>query len=143
VGKPKGKRPLRRPLRRWVDNIRMDLGEVRWGDVDWIGLAQDRDRWRALANSVLNLRVPWNAGKLSSGLTSSGLSSSAQLHRVSELVSDYWIPHTVKCNPASSAQNVDWAQWHRNVLPTKSSNKKRSILINVFNCSTLFPFIRL
>jgi hypothetical protein len=55
--KPEGKRPLRRPRRRWVDNIRMDLGEVGWGDVDWIGLAQDRNRWRALVNSVLNLRV--------------------------------------------------------------------------------------
>jgi hypothetical protein len=58
VGKPEGRRPLRRPRRRWLDNIRMDLVEVRWGDVDWIGLAQDRDRWRALVNSVLNLRVP-------------------------------------------------------------------------------------
>jgi hypothetical protein len=45
------------PRRRWVDNIRMDLGEVGWSDVDWIGLAQDRNRWRALVNSVLNLRV--------------------------------------------------------------------------------------
>jgi hypothetical protein len=63
--------------------IRMDLGEVGWGDVDWIGLAQDRNRWRYLLNAVLNRRVPRNAGKLSSGLTSSGLSSSAQLHRVS------------------------------------------------------------
>jgi hypothetical protein len=83
VGKPEGKRPLGRPRRRWVDNIRMDFGEVGWSDVDWIGLAQERNRWRALVNSVLNLRVPWNAGKLSSGLTSSGLSSSAQLRRVS------------------------------------------------------------
>jgi hypothetical protein len=58
VGKPEGKRPLGRPRRRWVDNIRTDLGEVGWGDVDWIGLAQDRNRWRALVNSVLNLRVP-------------------------------------------------------------------------------------
>jgi hypothetical protein len=58
VGKPEGKRPLRRPRRRWVDNIRMDLGEVGWDDVDWIGLAKDRNRWRALANSVLNLRIP-------------------------------------------------------------------------------------
>jgi hypothetical protein len=66
-----------------VDNIRMDLGEVGWGDVDWIGLAKDRNRWIALVNSVLNLRVPQNARKVSSGLTSSGLSSSAQLHRVS------------------------------------------------------------
>jgi hypothetical protein len=58
VGKPGGKRPLGRPRRRWVDNIRMDIGEVGWGDVDWIDLAKDRDRWRALVNSVLNLRVP-------------------------------------------------------------------------------------
>jgi hypothetical protein len=58
VGKPEGKRPLVRPRRRWVDNIRMDLGEVGWGDVDLIDLAKDRYRWRALVNSVLNLRVP-------------------------------------------------------------------------------------
>jgi hypothetical protein len=58
VGKPEGKRPLGRPRRRWVDNIRMDLGEVGWDEVDWIDLAQDRNRWRALVNSVLNLRVP-------------------------------------------------------------------------------------
>jgi hypothetical protein len=58
LGKPEGKRPLGRPRRRWVDNIRMDVGEVRWGDLDWIGLVQDRNRWRALVNSVLNLRVP-------------------------------------------------------------------------------------
>jgi hypothetical protein len=53
-----GKTPLGRPRRRWVDNIRMDLVEVGWGDVHWIGLAQDRYRWRDLMNSVLNLRVP-------------------------------------------------------------------------------------
>jgi hypothetical protein len=58
VGKPEGKRPLGRPRRRWVDNIRIDLEEVRRGDVDWIGLAQDRNRWRAHVNSVLNIRVP-------------------------------------------------------------------------------------
>jgi hypothetical protein len=58
VGKPEGKRPLGRPRCRWVDNIRMDLGEVGWGDVDWIGLAQDRNRLRTLVNSILNLRVP-------------------------------------------------------------------------------------
>jgi hypothetical protein len=58
VGKPEGKRPLGSPRRSWVDNIRMGLGEVGWGDVDWIGLAQDRNRWRALVNSVLTLRVP-------------------------------------------------------------------------------------
>jgi hypothetical protein len=58
VGKPEGKRTLGRPRRRGMDNIRMDLGEVGWGDVDWIGLAQDRNRLRALVNLVLNLRVP-------------------------------------------------------------------------------------
>jgi hypothetical protein len=58
VEKPEGKRPLGSLRHRWVDNIRMDLGEVGWGDVDWIGLAQDRDRWRALVNSVFGLRVP-------------------------------------------------------------------------------------
>jgi hypothetical protein len=58
VGKPEGTRPQGRPRRRWMDNIRMDVGEVGWGDVDWIGLAKDRNRWRALVNSVTNLRVP-------------------------------------------------------------------------------------
>jgi hypothetical protein len=58
VRKPERKRPLGRPRRRWVDNIRMDLGEVGLSDVDWIGLAQVRNRWRALVNWVLNLRVP-------------------------------------------------------------------------------------
>jgi hypothetical protein len=58
VGKPEGKRPLGRPRRSWVDNIRMNHGEVGWSDVDWFGVAEDRDRWRHLVNSVLNLRVP-------------------------------------------------------------------------------------
>jgi hypothetical protein len=58
VGRPEGKRQLGRPRRRCVDNIRMDLGEVGWDDVDWIGLDKDRNRWRALVNSVLNLRDP-------------------------------------------------------------------------------------
>jgi hypothetical protein len=58
IGKPEGKSPLGRPRCRWVDNIRLDLVQVGCSDVDWIGLAQDRDRWIALVNSVLNLRVP-------------------------------------------------------------------------------------
>ena len=58
VGKPEGKRPLGRPRRRWEDNIRMDLQEVGCGYMDWIGLAQDRDRWRTLLSAVMNLRVP-------------------------------------------------------------------------------------
>jgi hypothetical protein len=59
VGKPKGRRPLRRPRHRWENNIKMDLREVGWwGGIDWIDLAQDRDRWRALVYMVMNLRVP-------------------------------------------------------------------------------------
>jgi hypothetical protein len=57
VGEPEGKGPLRRPRHRWVDNIKMDLAEVGWGGVDWMGLAQDRDKWRALVNEVMNLQV--------------------------------------------------------------------------------------
>jgi len=58
VGKPEGKKPLVRPMRRWLDNIRMDLQEVGCGYMDWIGLAQCRDRWRPLVSAVMNLRVP-------------------------------------------------------------------------------------
>jgi hypothetical protein len=58
VGKPEGKRPLGRPRRRWIDNIKMDLSEIVLSVVDWIGLAQDRYNWRALVSSVMNLRVP-------------------------------------------------------------------------------------
>jgi hypothetical protein len=58
VGMPEGKSPLGRSRRRWVDNIQMDLLEIGWGCVDWIGLAQDRDKWRALVNEVMNLLVP-------------------------------------------------------------------------------------
>jgi hypothetical protein len=58
VGKPGGKRPLERPSRRWVDNTRMDIREIRWGGTDWIHLAQDRDQRRALVNTVMNLLVP-------------------------------------------------------------------------------------
>jgi hypothetical protein len=82
VGKPEGRRPLGKPRHMWLDHIRMDLVEVGWGDVDWIGLAQVRDRWRALVNSVLNLRVSETAGKLSSIQTTRDLSSSAQFHGV-------------------------------------------------------------
>jgi hypothetical protein len=58
MGNPEGKRPLRRPRRRWVDNIIMDLREIGWDGMDWINLAQDGNQWRALVNSVMNLRVP-------------------------------------------------------------------------------------
>jgi hypothetical protein len=78
VGKPDGKRPLGRPRCRWVDNIKMDLIEIGWGDMDWIVVAQDRDQWRALVNTVMNLRVPQNNGKLLSGCSAGGFSRRAQ-----------------------------------------------------------------
>jgi hypothetical protein len=58
VGRPEGRRPLGRPRRRWEDNIKLDLREIGFGDADWIQWAQDRDRWQALVNTVMNLRVP-------------------------------------------------------------------------------------
>ena len=83
VGKPEGKRPLGRPRRRWVDNIRMDLQEVGCGYVDWIGLAQDRDRWRTLVSTVMNLRVPWNAGNFLTSCKPVSFSSRTLHHGVS------------------------------------------------------------
>jgi hypothetical protein len=57
VGKPEGKRPLGKPRRRWEDTIKMDSREIGWGGMDWIDLAQDRDQWRALVNTVMNVPV--------------------------------------------------------------------------------------
>jgi hypothetical protein len=58
MGKPEGKRPLGRPRRRWVDDIKMDLREIGWVGLDWIDLAQDRDQWKAVVNTVMKLRIP-------------------------------------------------------------------------------------
>jgi hypothetical protein len=82
VRKPEGNRPIIRPRHRWVNNIKMDLLEIGWCGVDWIGLAQDRDKWRAVVNAVMNLRVPQNDENLSSGYTI-GLPSSTEFHIVS------------------------------------------------------------
>jgi hypothetical protein len=71
VGKAEGKKPLGRPRHGWVNNIKMDLVEVGWGDVDWLGLAQDRKRWEALEDAVMHLRAPLTAGKLSSAFENS------------------------------------------------------------------------
>jgi hypothetical protein len=83
VGKPEGNRSLGRPRRKWADNIKIDLSEIGLGGVDWIGMAQYRDKWRVLVNAAMNLRVPLNAGKLQSRYTTDGLLGSARLHRVS------------------------------------------------------------
>ena len=81
VGKPEGRRPLGRPRRGWVDNIRMDLQEVVCGYMDWIRLAQDRDRWRTLVSAVMNLWVPWNEGNFLSSCKPVSFSRTT-LHRV-------------------------------------------------------------
>jgi hypothetical protein len=81
VGNPEGKRPLGRPRRRWVDNIKMGLREIGWDGMDWIDLTQDMDQWMALVNAVMNLRVPQNAGKFLSGCTIGSYSRRAQLHK--------------------------------------------------------------
>jgi hypothetical protein len=89
VRKTEGKRPLGRPIRRWVHNRKMEFGEIGWGD--WIGLVQDRDKWRTILNAVMNLRAPYNVCKLWSSFKLGGLLSSAQLHRVSCLVSQWGV----------------------------------------------------
>jgi hypothetical protein len=84
VGKPEGKRPLGRPRRRREDNIGMDLQEVGYGCEDWIGLAQNRDRWRALVSAVRNLRVPQNTGNFLTSCKPVSFSRRTLLHGVSK-----------------------------------------------------------
>ena len=78
------KKPLGRPRRRWVDNIRMDIQEVGCGYMDWTGLAQDRDRWRTLVSAVMNLRVPWNVGNFSTSCKPVSCSRRTLHHGVSK-----------------------------------------------------------
>ena len=89
VGKPEGKRPLGRPRRRWVDNIRIDLQEVGCGYMDWIGLAQDRDRWRTLVSTVMNVRVPWNGGNFLTSCKPVSVSRRILHHGVSKYLLKY------------------------------------------------------
>jgi hypothetical protein len=88
VGKPEGKRPLGRPRCRWVANTKIDLREIGWDGTDWIDLAQNTDQWRALVNTVMNLRVRQNVEKLLSSCTTGDFSRRAQLHGVSCTVED-------------------------------------------------------
>ena len=82
--KPEGRRPLGRPRRRWVDNIRMALQEVGCGYMDWTGLAQDRDRWRTRVSAVMNFLVPWNAGNFLTGCKPVSCSGRTLHHGVSK-----------------------------------------------------------
>jgi hypothetical protein len=82
VEKPEGKRPLGRARRRWEDNIRMDIREIKWGGMDLVGLSQDRDQWRARVNTVMNLWVPQNVGKFLCSCATGGLSRRTRLHGV-------------------------------------------------------------
>jgi hypothetical protein len=84
VWNPERKRPLGRPRRRWVDNIKLDLQKVGCGGMDWIELAQGRDRWRALVNAVMNLRVPLNVGNLLTSCEPISFSRRTVLHGVSK-----------------------------------------------------------
>jgi hypothetical protein len=84
VGKPEGNRPLGRPRRRWEDNVRMHLQEVGCGCEDWTGLAQDRDKWRALVSALRNLRVPQNAGNFLASCKPVRFSRGTLLHGVSK-----------------------------------------------------------
>jgi len=103
VGKPEGKGPLGRPRRRWVDNNGTDLQEVGCGYMDWIGLAQDRDRWRTVVSAVKNLRVRWNAGNFSTSCKPVNFSRRT-LHRG---VNKYfmWISvHQYRARPSTQVQ---------------------------------------
>jgi hypothetical protein len=84
TGTLEGQILLGRPKRWWVDNIKINLEDIEWDSVDWIGLAQDRDKCTALVNSVMNLWFPEYVGKLSSSYTTGGFSITAQLHTVSQ-----------------------------------------------------------
>jgi hypothetical protein len=79
-GKSRRKEPLGSPRRRWVGNIKLDIRKIGWDEMDWIDLVQDRDHWRALMNTVMNLRVPHNAGKFLSSCSVCGFSRRAELH---------------------------------------------------------------
>jgi hypothetical protein len=84
VGKPEGKSPLGRPRRRWEDNVRIDLQEVGCGGMDWIELTQDRYRWRAVVNAVMNLRVLYKAGNFLTSCKPIRFSRMTLLHGVSK-----------------------------------------------------------
>ena len=116
VGKPEGKRPLGRPRCRWEDNIKMDLQEVGGGCEDWMELAQDRDRWRALVSTVMNLRVPkmWGISWLAAELVS--FSRRTLLHGVSKYVSTD-NAQNVKIAVLRTQSGLKWCNLHPRIAP--------------------------
>ena len=162
VGKPEGKRPLGRPRRRWVDNIRLDLQEVGCGYMDWIRLAQDRDRWRTLVGAVMNLRVLWNAGNFLTGCKPVSFSRRT-LHRgVSEYMltahfkSEYWSEVFLKIRCSLNIEgDMFWKEgcsslWSATVsvlqlcnfkvMVLKCAEEIKSVTVNweIPHCSTIF-----
>ena len=116
VGKPEGRRPLGRPRCRWADNIRMDLQEVGCVCMDWIGLAQDSDRWQTLVSAVMNLPVPWNAGSFLTSCKPVSFSRRTLHHGVSKSVC---LCHQCKfcqqTTPATCKQIVAWVSVYRDL----------------------------
>ena len=126
LGKPEGKRPLGRPRRRWVDNIRMDLQEVGYGYMDWIGLAQDRDRWRTLVSAVMNLLVPSNGGNFLTSCKPVSFSRRTLRHGVSKkkilsvemggsdqrlFVGSSFVQRCLRCRSNLLRTTVDIVEW--------------------------------
>ena len=123
VGKPEGKRPLGRPRRRGMDNIRMDLQEVRCVFIDWIGLTQDRDWWRTLVSAVMNLRVPWNAGNFLTTCKPVSFSRRTLYHGVSKYNAYYT---TLSCWQIGF--RCELADWKFNIMKSLSQVDKRFML---------------
>ena len=120
VGKPEGKGPLGRPRRRWNDII-MGLQEVGYGGMDWIELAQDRDRWRALVNAVMNLRVPWNGGNFFTSWRPVSFSRRTILHGVSKYKSHNKARATVTGRREDGGIQETWKQYLLHEQPGKLS----------------------
>jgi len=139
LGNPEGRRPLGRPRHRWVDNIRMGLQEVGCGYVDWIGLAQDKDRWRTLVSVVMNLRVPWNAGNF---LTSCKPVTFLRIlcYRHSRISSS----HILHCPPQNDAVPKRQFPWLCSTLIQSVTNVcglEFEYILNPFFCISFLTFL--
>jgi len=122
AGKPEGRRPLWRPRRRWVDNIRMDLLEVGCGYMDWIGLAQYRDRWRTLVSAVMNLQVPRNAENFLTSCKPVSFSRRTLHHGVSKLIEDLNFFRNIFKTLGFFYRSDVWLTVHRNSVWIRKTN---------------------